>query len=82
MTTYVIDIQYFSATTGQALDRHTVETTDPNYVRQTIAHCVLEHAEFSVRKYQSDDHYDVVASGWRKASGEYVFDVSPAYRIA
>jgi hypothetical protein len=82
MPTFIIDIQYFSTTTGQALDRHTVETTDANYVRQTIAHCVQEHAEFSVRKYQSDDSYDVVASAWRKTSGEYVFDVAPAYRIA
>jgi hypothetical protein len=82
MATYIIEIQYVSTTTGQALDRHTVETTDPAYVRQTIAHCVLEHAEFSVRKHRDDTSYDVVASAWRKASGEYVFGVSPAYRIA
>jgi hypothetical protein len=80
MTNYVLDIQYFSTTSGQALERHTVETTDKGYVREAIAHCVLEKAEFSVRKYHSDDCYVVIASAWRKASGEYSFSVDPTYR--
>lgn len=60
-------------------DRYNGETNDVGYVRELVAHAMREKADFSVRRYGDSGAYSVVATGWTKATGEYVSDCDPAY---
>jgi hypothetical protein len=76
MKTFVIEIEYFSQD-GKPLDRHRVETGLVNYARELVAHAINEKADLSVRTYQEDGSYRILANAFYTLDREYKFDVAP-----